>query len=885
MSKSKKNVNEKKPFLAILPVAIGLILIFGISLGVWAFSGPKANPQISNPNDPFLSLGDWVVTNEKLYYSLRQTYSYDEILRFIDTELLKNISVDKNSDDYQEFRNELIYGVKKLEDLEGDKTPEEILKDFEDNMTISGYFTEAEREAYIELQYRREKYARQKYEEEIADKKKDGRPFDIAKYQTYYDENYLTTVKAITILFDTEQQAKNVLEKFGVDIEKLTANGWVSKATGEAMTEKEVKQTFIDMYNYMYRYYNNGAEPLLKKDTHYEVTEPEDETTVENIDFLDLSSDNVNKYSKFIFTSKELDDLNSQYKKTLISSLKLVDDAFYKSYTNSPVKLETTKTGQTNASGYFLALKIEETIPKNYVFDYDDKTDADRIPDEALFDEIEEKLIEENFNDKVVSEKMFDLRRESELVIYDSVIEMLFKNAYDNFFGTTLSRKKGEYPEFKKTKAKSKDTVLSFTSGGQKITYKVDDLFNTLKNRYGVNASFTFMNTHLFLNNKEFNEVYNPITKEVYDKDRLKEIIDQDVKMYSYYFSMNYFESQGFPKSYGWKRFLNEYFLVSDEKELAVQIDVLSDAKTKFAKTFYTYTVTETNTDPMNTLLARMQKIYDEYFSGSVFNLIAYVDYNADGLVDITEKEDKSDWTNEQKTLAQQLLNKIFEDILTSTATSLYDQVNEIVGRFNNTVYPEDIDDTEMTIYERAKKAGLHVKLEPATTYTNSSSIVDEFKAEMKALFLQVKEANQLGTTLQHPLVSENPFSTMYGYHKIALVSTTDYTYKNADKTETIPTEEEIELYEKSLLQDENTPEDEKITISAELKAALAFYYDPVKNFFQSDDRISLGLIDYRSEKVASGEISYTDASLKAKFETISAALRKSALETIEEGE
>ena len=110
-------------------------------------------------------------------------------------------------------------------------------------------------------------------------------------------------------------------------------------------------------------------------------------------------------------------------------------------------------------------------------------------------------------------------------------------------------------------------------------------------------------------------------------------------------------------------------------------------------------------------------------------------------------------------------------------------------------------------------------------------------------------------------------------------------TYKNADKTETIPTEEEIELYEKSLLQDANTPEDEKITISAELKAALAFYYDPVKNFFQSDDRISIGLIDYRSEKVASGEISDTDASLKAKFETISAALRKSALETIEEGE
>jgi hypothetical protein len=190
MSKSKKTVNEKKPFLAILPVAIGLVLIFGITLGIWAFSGPKANPQISNPNDPFLRLGDYVITNEKLYYALRQSYSYDEIQRFIDTELLKDINVDKNSDDYQEFRNEIIYGVKKLEDLDSDKTPAEILEVFENNMTISGYFTEAEREAYIELQYRREKYARQKYDEEIEEKKKDGRPFDISKYQTYYDQNY-----------------------------------------------------------------------------------------------------------------------------------------------------------------------------------------------------------------------------------------------------------------------------------------------------------------------------------------------------------------------------------------------------------------------------------------------------------------------------------------------------------------------------------------------------------------------------------------------------------------------------------------------------------------------------------------------------------------------
>ncbi|HHU24188.1 MAG: hypothetical protein PHG08_03710 [Bacilli bacterium] len=881
MSKSKKTVNEKKPFLAILPVAIGLVLIFGITLGIWAFSGPKANPQISNPNDPFLRLGDYVITNEKLYYALRQSYSYDEIQRFIDTELLKDINVDKNSDDYQEFRNEIIYGVKKLEDLDSDKTPAEILEVFENNMTISGYFTEAEREAYIELQYRREKYARQKYDEEIEEKKKDGRPFDISKYQTYYDQNYLTSVKAITILFDTEQHAKSVLELFGIDIEKLSSSGWISKDTGEAMTEKEVKQTFIDMYNYMYRYYNNGAEPLLKNGSHYEVeSETVDEETIENINFLDLSSDNINKYSKFIFTAKELDDLNSQFKSTIIDSLKL-EDSFYKSYTNSPVKLATSKTEQKNASGYFLALKIEETLAQKYVFDFDDDTDEEKIPSDELFAEIEEKLIEENFTPDVVSEKMFKLRREHELVIYDSIIEALYKNAYDNFFKNTLKLEADKYPEFKPTKEKSKDTILSFTLNGQKVTYKVADFFKNLSNRYGVNASFSFMNTHLFLANKEYNEIYNPVTKEVYDKARLKEIIEQDVKMYSYYFSMNYFETQGFPQSYGWKRFLKEFFQVEDENELAVQINVLSDAQTKFAKTFYTYDLTETNNVAMNTLKARMEKIRDEYFSGSVFNLIAYVDYNADGLVDINDKDEESDWTNEQKTLAQLLLEKIFEDTLTSTGTTLYEQVNEIANKYKDSVYPkEDKDPSEMTIYERAKKAGLHVKLESAQTYTNSSGIVDEFKAEMKALYDIAREAGKIDGPLR-----SDPFTTMYGYHKIALVSYTDYAYKNAEKTETIPTEEEIELYEESLLQDANTPEEEKITISDELKAALTFYYEPVKQYFTSEDRVSLGLIDYRGEKVASGEISYADANFKTKFEAINAALRKSALETLEEGE
>ena len=35
-------------------------------------------------------------------------------------------------------------------------------------------------------------------------------------------------------------------------------------------------------------------------------------------------------------------------------------------------------------------------------------------------------------------------------------------------------------------------------------------------------------------------------------------------------------------------------------------------------------------------------------------------------------------------------------------------------------------------------------------------------------------------------------------------------------------------------------PQRKKITISDELKAALTFYYEPVKQYFTSEDRVSL---------------------------------------------
>ena len=90
------------------------------------------------------------------------------------------------------------------------------------------------------------KYARQKYEEEIADKKKTD------------DHSMSRNIKHITTkLLNNRKRSQyssipnnrlNVLEN-SVLTSKLTANGGFQASA--AMTEKEVKQTFIDMYNHV----------------------------------------------------------------------------------------------------------------------------------------------------------------------------------------------------------------------------------------------------------------------------------------------------------------------------------------------------------------------------------------------------------------------------------------------------------------------------------------------------------------------------------------------------------------------------------------------------------------------------------------------------------
>lgn len=861
---SKKIEPGKKPLLIALPVIIALVLIFGITIVFSATSVTKTGPKISNPDGIFLELGDYKITNEKLYYALRTNYGLAEIYQLVDEAILKDVTVDRDDDKYKELKNEIIYGVKDLNDLEKGKDQAKLLQDWEDTMFVSGYTTADAREKYIDLEYKREVKALEMYNKKLDDKKEASDKhyaFDASKYQTYYENNKLTTVKTIIILFDSKMQAEKTMKEYGIDIEaSSTAKGWISTTKDAddkdvAFTDLEVQQKFIAMYNDNYQYY--GGPSLIADTNYFTKTKQVDDVDVQYIEF-DFS-EKVNDFAKFVYDTNELAKMDSAIKNKLIDSLKV--DTFKESYTALPVS-------HTNGTNYFIALKIEEAKYPKLVFNYDEKTDEEKIPSLELIEEIEAELRKETFTDDVITEMIYELRTQHKLTFYDKVLETSYAKQHDNFYTSTLQRDAKSFTTFPTTKKTDKVNILTYENNGSVEKLTVDQFFALLSQKFASNQAFNFMNSHIFLTDKEYNKIYNPETKEVYDVKKLREILET-VKTYEYYFGMNYFESAGFSKKFGWKNFLKEYFQVENEKELAVNISVMEEAKDAFAKKLYDFEAIQSG----------MEKIFNDFFSATVINLIVYIDFDNDAssdLTDIFENDfvSEGNWSTELKDLAIKLANKVYELAPSTNEVTKSQQLQAVVKEYNETSIYEE------SVWKSYKLAGLHLKFETENSYDNNSPIVDEFKDAMRKLYLEIEEAGFIGQTLPTPEPSA-PFITTYGYHKIAIVSTTDRTYLDKEEGLKFPSEEQVKLYEKSLEEDTVLTDDEKKELE-KISFIFAIYYDPVIKLLASDNQINKEIIKIRKDLVASGEFHFISDDLKERFNLVSDIMAKKAEDAIE---
>ena len=111
MSKKQKNpssLQPSNPFKIVLPVLIGLVVVIAATIVIAIVSTPKKSAKVEDPNGTFVTIGDYEVTNQKMYEVLKSQYGINKAVEIIDSVLLKDVVV--TPEQRTEIINEIKYG-------------------------------------------------------------------------------------------------------------------------------------------------------------------------------------------------------------------------------------------------------------------------------------------------------------------------------------------------------------------------------------------------------------------------------------------------------------------------------------------------------------------------------------------------------------------------------------------------------------------------------------------------------------------------------------------------------------------------------------------------------------------------------------------------------
>ena len=295
-------------FKKILPVAIGLVLILLIAGGVSLVK--KSNdrtPSFKEANSVYVNYGDFKITNDHLYTLMKKDYGVTELLNMVDEVLYaKEVAdVDTSSEAFIKYVKKAVFGEEDLSKLDAEKA-QETWDDVLSSLQISNILTpeQAKDKSYTnetseawkvvkdhyKLAYAREQWAKKYYLEKLMKAREKGEN-DLDKYfdlnnsenstnsiEAYFKENYTGSVTSIVVPFTSEKAAYAMMNKYGINTNSkvIINNGWVKSSydyltkpeieDSDKLTYAEVVTAFINMYNDIYRYQNNGENIINSSD-------------------------------------------------------------------------------------------------------------------------------------------------------------------------------------------------------------------------------------------------------------------------------------------------------------------------------------------------------------------------------------------------------------------------------------------------------------------------------------------------------------------------------------------------------------------------------------------------------------------------------------------
>lgn len=706
------SVNSSTIIKKILPVLLVILIIIGVAVSCKVFGNSKLKSLLSEDGEYIrVSDGkfDYVLTRQEAYDFLKDSYGNTVLTDMIDKDLLK---AEKNSDG-KSFWDAAADGVEKLKEEkifpngrpDDEEEATEAIEKYEEDLYLKGYRTEASQKEYHQLIVAKKLFAIAKLEEDI--KTKDNKAEkDTEKYfpettiKSKYEDKYKDGYWAILVTFETEKQATNALAQLGIEIQQklsdtefskeydakyndLNFTRWVWSDRNEPLVEnatkspklmltvREVVEALVSLYNTQ----NSHKLPAYPTDTitlsatkgQYEISDNGE--IVFKTDLVKNAEGEIDKDSllnKLYYTNDELSVVDKQ----ILQSIKLNYSSYNAmEYTKKaegketePAKMISTQrwftptvTSLNEGKLHYFAIKIKV----DEKLSLDDK-EVDGTTVKGVRNEVLKVLKEEKITDNYIKEKMFELRKEKSIGIYDSALEDNYKSNLSSFQADNEITYKA--PKLTKDEKKAKNVIAKV---GSKV-YTTDEFFDVLNFHYAITIIYDRANFASLLSNSRvylekafveegtlLNKVYNFAGSDLTEKQRTLDAKRWQEYSVSVVNEKNQFaQSQYFAAGWTWEDYMKYVYKANNEYELKLAL-LYKDVQADFAARLKDVSKLDESSELWQNILKNMEMVRDEYYNVKGFHLLISVNDESGSPID------PKDWTEYQVECAKELENQV----------------------------------------------------------------------------------------------------------------------------------------------------------------------------------------------------------------------------------
>lgn len=800
-------------------VILGIIVfVIVASVACNAIARSETNPDISNPDDVFMTFGDIEITNGMLYERMKVDDGLAQLINHIDQTLLAEY-MDAITDDAIEAEIlEQTYGTTDQEeiDLLTDFEKAEKEQNFHDGLIVSGFNPDDEEsiEAFVRMVLAQEAYTKELYR--TTD---DESPFYITMndLQQYYNDYEQGTVIAIPLRFFNAEERDNVFYHFNVvrnfedgfgryigdeDISELEQDAFTEDNT-EALDDAEVLQLFIEMYNYL--------------NQHHEAIYPN--ATIEELLALD--------HDYFRFNQKELQTLAQERQDEDFTPYTDLSSYLFEDLKEqeSPYSLHpTTIRGERY---YFYVLEYEEVTPFE-----DLNLQEDVFP-------MRDRYIDTLIGDQQIDEALFELHQMHDLEIYDSLLALNYQmqTGYDGYV-------EGD---------RKNDVIARFAD--HEIT--VDTFFEHLVEHVGAATALNIAQTQYMFHSDYFLDLYGSRRSVWNNNSDMMKMHRNHVREEKSLFNSGAYAQFGLnPEAISWTEYLNMFGAGYQIRQYYRQISGYQPmAMYSFTQRDH-FASEDALLERMVEHILRYDMIYDRndyalihelvseqyenYFNLTVEELLIFMDEDLDFTPDNYEERLDNLDDNARDDL------EALHDALFDTIQSIMDEedmsLEDIISEYKTALRSEDEADDDYSVWARFKNAGFRIEYNDLGTlnYRNSRSEPKSFVESLQAIYQMMLDDDDLESM-------ESYVITHGGMHFKIVARGDGFDRPSArdDHNESdIPSIDQIQRYTEMLVA-RFQQKSSDITFDETVEEALQTYYQPALNRLVSAYHFDVIMIDY----------------------------------------